>query len=451
MSFSPLGKDYQPRVSGSQRASWGNGKLRLGRRQGSWFGGWYDVPPGLQLLHLSVVGPTGSGKSTLVVNLVAQDAALNYRPGLLVIDLKDTLARDVAVRLPPFREDDVLLFDLADREHPPAFNPLAHVPEESRSLAASELVSAFKRLWGDSWGPRIEHVLRNTALTLLETPEATLLDIARLLTDDGYRSWAVGHISNFSVRQFWEREFSSIVGTHGSVANVESILNKLSILAYPEIRNVLGQTSRGLDIGRAMNEGHIVLAHVPQGVLGEDAARFVASLLVAHVQLAAQRRVSVPSERRHPFFLFADECQNYDISSFQKLITEGRSMGVGVIAACQYEEQLSMELRQTIRHNCVLKLVCSAATGRHTVEVVYLQRDPKPQYPLILDALPPAPLTTAEDMPLMRARSRTTLSRPRAAVEHDIRRRMTQAQDRTAQAAPQEDNTADGRRARFFE
>lgn len=428
-------------------------QLVLGQQQSCLWWGDYRVPAMLQLLHVAVFGPTGSGKSTQLINLATQDAALPLRPGLLVVDVKDTLARDVALRLPPHRESDVLFFDLADREFPAAFNPLAHVPEESRTLAASELVAAFKRLWGESWGPRIEHVLRNAALTLLETPDATLLDIIRLLTDERYRVWASGQLSNFSVRHFWEREFPGIVGARGSLANVESLLNKLSLLSYPEVRNVLGQTHRGLDIGRAMDEGRIILAHLPQGVLGEDASSFLAALLVAHVQLAAQRRVRLPPERRRPFLLFADECQNYDISSFQKLITEGRSMGVGVIAACQFEEQLARELRQTIAHNCVLKLVCSAASGAHTVEVVYLQRDPKPAVPTVLQARLATRTPNPQQVAFMRARSRHLLARPRAEVEVDIRRRMTheQPQQRGAASEQHEEDSSDGRRSRFYE
>jgi DNA helicase HerA-like ATPase len=435
-------------------------QLVLGQQQSCLWWADYRVPAALQLLHVAVFGPTGSGKSTQLINLASQNAGFPHRPGFLVIDLKDTLAHDVALRLPPHRESDVLLFDLADRQFPAAFNPLAHVPEESRTLAASELVGSFKRLWGESWGPRIEHVLRNAALTLLETPDATLLDIIRLLTDERYRTWAAERLSNFSVRHFWEREFPGIVGARGSLANVESLLNKLSLLSYPEIRNVLGQTQRGLDLGRAMDEGKIVLAHVPQGVLGEDAASFIASLLVAHVQLAAQRRVSLPPERRRPFLLFADECQNYDISSFQKLITEGRSMGVGVIAACQFEEQLSRDLRQTIAHNCVLKLVCSAATGAHTVEVVYLQRDPKPTVPTILSARPAARRANPQQVAFMQARSRHLLARPRAEVEAAIRQRMT-AQAAHGERSDESDEQEgahdgphdphDGRRSRFYE
>jgi hypothetical protein len=372
-----------------------------------------------------VFGPTGSGKSTQLLNLAVQNAALPSRPGMLVIDLKDSLVAETAVRLPPHRQYDVLLFDPADRAFPPAFNPLANVPEALRTLAAGELVSVFERVWGaSSWGPRVEHVLRHATLTLLETPQATLLDLRRLLTNPDYRQYALSHTTNFSVRAFWEDEFPSIVGTRGSLANVESLLNKLSLLSYPEIRNVLGQTRRGLDIAAAMQEGRIVLAHLPQGVMGEDASSFIAALLVAHVQLAAQRRVTMPEQARKRFLLFADECQNYDITSFDKLITEGRSMGVGVIAACQFEEQLPISLRQTMQHNCALKLRCRTEGRTHLVDVVHLQQDPKGEFPRILTAKPSKATPNVEQLRFLRERSRRTLGQPRAAVERDIQRRL---------------------------
>lgn len=400
--------------------------ISLGHRTGL-FPFAYQVPALAQLQHVAIFGPTGSGKSTLLTNLAVQNAALPSRPGFLLIDLKDTLAHEVAAALPPHREDDVYLFDLTDTAFPPAFNPLANVREADRTIAASELVSSFRRLWGDmSWGARLEHVLRNVTLTLLETPNATLLDIVRLLTEEQYRNWAVSHVSNFSVRHFWEHEFSSIVGTRGSVANVESILNKLSILAYPEIRNVLGQPETKLSFVQAMQERKIILAHVPQGVLGEDAASFMASLLVSRVQLAAQRRVTLSHGQRFPFFVFADEFQNYDISAFTKLITEGRSMGVGIIAACQFEEQLPTLLRQTIQHNCVMKLLCRYERGRHRIFVVFLQQDPKGQFPIELLALPPRRPQNPRQFAFIQARSRHLLARPRAAVEEEIEQRFHQ-------------------------
>lgn len=401
--------------------------------------------------HLAVFGPTGSGKSTVLQNLVLQDAAAPHRPGLLVVDVKDDLVLGIAARLPAEARERVLLFDPADRAFPPAFNPLAGVPPEGRTLAAAELLAALKRLYTDAWGPRLEHVLRAVLLTLLETPQATLLDIVRLLTDAAYRGWAVGRLSNFSVRAFWEREFAAIVGGRGSLANVESLLNKLGVLSYPEVRNVLGQTRRGLDLRAALDAGQLVLAHLPQGALGEDAANFLAALLVARVQLAAQSRVALPAAHRRPFYVVADEFQNYETPAFDKLVTEGRAMGVGLVAACQFREQLPAHLRLALEHNCAYALDCRLVQGRHRLVVVKQQEPEAPDAVRLIRPLPPPRPAAAGQLAMVRAASRARLAAPRAQVEAAISRRLAGSWGQSAgmpgeaTAAPAERRGASGR------
>jgi energy-coupling factor transporter ATP-binding protein EcfA2 len=375
--------------------------------------------------HVAIFGPTGSGKSTVLKNLMLQDAAAPNKPGLLCLDIKDDLVTNLCELLPAVRLGDVLLFDPADTAFPPAFNPLADVPAEQRTLAAGELVSSFHRLFAEAWGPRLEHVLRAVILTLLEVPAATLLDISRLLTNADYRSWALSHVTNFSVRDFWEREYPSIIGKGGSLANVQSILNKLGIFAYPEVRNVLGQTTRGLDIAAAMHAGKLVLVNLPQGVLGEDAAFFLASLLMGRVQVASQRRVSLAPEHRRTFYVFCDEFQNYTTSSFDKLITEGRSMGVGLVTACQFREQLPAELRLALEKNCAYGLFCRRSQGKHVIDVVNWQEPDAPDAVSLLRALPPPVRGTHGQLTAIRDQSRRQLAQPRTVVEQAIAARMS--------------------------
>jgi len=408
-------------IRGWAQADIAHGAVLLGERPGLLLPTLHRVPRASRLRHLLLTGGTGSGKSTLLQHLACQDAAAPGRLGLLCIDIKDDLAPSIAARLPASREDDVLLFDPADTAYPPAFNPLASVPAAQRTLTAAELVAAFRRLYGDAWGPRLEHVLRAVLLTLLEVPEATMLDIVRLLTDGSYRSWAVSHVTNFSVHQFWAEEFPAITGARGSLANVESILNKLGVFAYPEIRNVLGQPRRGLDVAAAMAEGRIVLVHPPQGVLGEDAAHFLAALLVGTVQVAAQRRVTQPPSSRRPFYLFADEVQNYETSALTKLITEGRAMGVGVVAACQFPEQLAPPLRRALERNCAYALTCRLIADHHLLEVRRPQELEAPDASILLWP-PRPPRQTRGQAAAIRARSRRALAVPRAAVEAAIAR-----------------------------
>jgi len=284
----------------------------------------------------------------------------------------------------------------------------------------------------------LEHVLRQVLLTLLETPNATMLDIARILTDADYRHWAVSHVTNFSVTEFWEREFPSITGKNGSVANVESLLNKLGILAYPEVRNVLGQSRRGLDMRAAMDSGKIVLANLPQGIIGEDASHFLGALLIGKVQLAAQSRASLPHDQRRPFYVFADEFQNYETSAFDKLITEGRSMGVGLVAACQYREQLDHDVRLALEHNCAYALNCRLVNNHHTVQVIKLQEPEAPDASLLLRPYPPDTSAVAGQLERIRAQSRRVLAEPRLTVEADLdlRRQFKQAGVAPSSAPP---------------
>lgn len=411
--------------AGMAEAAAQHGAIALGQRSGTLgVPTTHVMPRAARLRHVAVYGATGSGKSTVLRNLAFQDAAAPGKPGLLCLDIKDDLATAIAAHVPPARVNDVILFDPADTDFPPAFNPFAGVPAAQRTLAAAELVAAFKRLFAESWGPRLEHVLRAVLLTLLETPDATLLDVARILTDDRYRAWAVSHLTNFSVQQFWQHEFPAIIGK-GSVANVASLLNKLGVFSYPEIRNVVGQTARGLDLRQAMDQGAIVLANLPQGVLGEDASSFLAALLVGKAQLAAQSRVTLPHDQRRPFYLFADEFQNYETSAFTKLITEGRSMGVGVVAACQFREQLAPALRLALDHNCAYALHCRSSSGKHQVVAQKLQEPQAPDAVVLLRALPPPQGGATSQLSTIRARSRQLLAQPRAAVEAAIAQRMT--------------------------
>jgi hypothetical protein len=403
----------------------GGGAISVGEGRGT-----FGVPkPHLidrsaRVRHIAVFGATGSGKSTAIKNLVAQDVAAPGNPGVMVVDIKDDLVLDIAKRIPVDRQGDVVLFDPTDTAYPPALNPFAGVSAEGRTLAAAELIAALKRLYAESWGPRLEHVLRHVVLTLLETPDATLLDIARLLTDPDYRRWAVAHVTNYQVVAFWEREWLAIVGKNQSLAHVESLLNKLSIFTYPEVRNCVGQTRRGVDFRTAMDQGKILLFNLPQGTLGEDASTFLASLVVGKAQLAAQTRVNVPQQFRKPFYLFADEFQNYQTGAFDKLITEGRSMGIGVVAACQYEEQLPRELRLTLAKNCAYALQCRMVNGRYIIEVEKQQEPEALDAITVLTATPPPRTTDARTLAEIRLLARISVCRPRTEVETAIEQRL---------------------------
>jgi Type IV secretion-system coupling protein DNA-binding domain len=404
--------------------------LVLGLTEGTWSRKPYVVPSSVLMRHMWATGATGSGKSTQGVNLIYQIAAFPSRMGLLVLDLKDALALEVCTVLPQHRLDDAFLFDAADRTFSPAFNPLAGIQPDQRSLAASEILSCLKRYFGTSWGDKQEHILRMALLALTEVPAASLLDLSRLLLTEDFRAWALSHVSNQAVRAFFASEYPSLIGARGNTTNVQPILNKLSVFtAYPELARILGQTEKSIDPREIMDAGQILCVNIPQGVLGEDGANFLASLFIARVQLAAQSRVTLAPDKRRKFVIFADEMQNYSISSFDKLVTEGRSYGVGVIAACQFDEQLPNLLRLTLEKNCAYKLACGyrETTRSHTLDLVSLQeRDPEGKRITIpLTPLPPLPNRSPEQLATIRARSRQRFYERATRIDEQLARRLS--------------------------
>src|SRR5579883_1112442 len=275
----------------------------FGLSDGFWSPKPFTVPASTVLRHLWLTGATGSGKTTQGINLIYMVAAFPSRWGALVLDLKDALALDVCRVLPPGRSDDTFLFDAADRGYPPSFNPLAEIPAEQRSLAASEVLSCLRRYFGTSWGDRQEHILRMTLLALTEVPGASLLDIAPLLLRDDVRTWALSnHVANPAVRAFFTDEYPFLLGSRGNTTNIQPILNKLSVFtAYPELARILANPKPSIQPRRVMDAGQILCVNLPQGVLGEDGASFLASLFIAKFQLAAQSRVDTPPTERRRF------------------------------------------------------------------------------------------------------------------------------------------------------
>jgi len=383
----------------------------------------YAIPRSLRLQHLAAHGASGSGKSTALLNWAIQDARAGH--GLILIDIKDTMCLDLAAYLPPGAAERTILVDLTDTIWPIAFNPFAGVPAARKTLATGELLSSLKRMYAESWGPRLEHILRASLQLLLDVPDATLLDLVRLLTDAGYRAWAITQTSNFSVRAFWEQEFPAIAGKNGSLSNLESILNKLGVFAYPELRNIIGQTRRGLDFDRCIAESRLVLIHAPQGRLGEDVAFFMASVFLSRFQLAAQARVSLPPQHRKAFYGYFDEVQNYQTSALDKLITEGRSMGVGCVVASQFPEQLPQQLRLALNKNLPYQVMAKKSTqGGYTLELTKLQEPNAPDAVRLLYPLLPPSKPNYAQLDAIRQRSRALLAQPRAEVEREIARRL---------------------------
>jgi hypothetical protein len=392
----------------------------------------YSVVGADRLKHLAISGATGTGKSTLLANLIASD--IRNGAGVCVIDPKDNLIDRVLAHVPPSRTRDVILLDATDTERPLGFNPLSGIPPERRSLAASELIAVFHRYFADAWGPRLEHILTNAVLALLETPNATLLDISRLLLDPNFADWVRRHVRNPGVLQFFDYEYEQITKRRDAV---QPVLNKIGPwLAYPELRGIIGQPRSSFSIRQIMDQGKILLVRIPQGALGESISSPLGAFVVAKIQLAAQSRVDAPSDRRRPFYLYVDEFQNFATSSFSRVLTEARAFGLGLVCANQYPEQLDRDLQLAISRNVGTSVACRYQQGRYRLEVTRLDTPTTTHSPIILTPERPLPPGDTSQSARIRAFSAATYGRPlRDPVSPSPGRREAAPRSRTASVA----------------
>jgi hypothetical protein len=301
--------------------------------------------------HVYILGKTNTGKSTLIQNMAASDIERGH--GMALIDPHGDLSVSVLDLVPPGRLKDVIYFNPADLDYPIAFNPLDKVEPEKHHLIVSGLISVFKKMCTrDSfWGPRMEHILRNCILALLEQPQSTLADIPLLLTDKYFRAEVVGKVTNQNVRNFWLLEFEKYNAWLKSEATAP-ILNRIGqFLSTPLIRNIVGQQKSSFNIRRIMDEGKILIADLSKGKIGEDNCSLLGSLLVTKLQLAAMSRADMPEEHRRPFFLFIDEIHSFLTLSFMDILSEARKYGLYLTLSHQYVEQLDERVRAAVIGN----------------------------------------------------------------------------------------------------
>lgn len=286
-----------------------------------------------RLHHMYMIGKTGTGKTTLLETLIRQDMAAGQ--GLALLDPHGDLVGRVAASVPEHRKTDLVYFNVPDRERPLAFNPLASVPPAKQSLVASGILEAFKKLWVDSWGPRLEHILRNALLALVEQPGATLADVLRLLNDQPYRRRAAGRVSNPRVRDFWLREYEGYPARFRAEA-IAPVQNKVgAFLADPVLNAVFTQRRSGFDLRQVMDESGILLVNLSKGRLGEDAAGLLGALLVSSLGAAALARADVQELERPGFFVYLDEFQSFTTPALASILWELRKYRLGLVLAHQ--------------------------------------------------------------------------------------------------------------------
>ena len=304
--------------------------------------------------HCYVIGKTGTGKSTLLKTFIRQD--LKGGEGLALVDPHGDLTEEILREIPKDRAGDLIYFD-ASSPQPLGFNPLASIPQEQRALAASGILEIFNKLWIDSWGPRLEHILRNSFHALLDYPDATMADILRLLTDKEFRIAVARSSRNEPVRQFWLREFEGYPPRLRAEA-IAPVQNKVgAFLGNPFVNRILTQVRSGFNPRTAMDTGKILLVNVAKGKIGEDASTLLGALLVSSLGLAALSRSNKPEWGRRDFYLYLDEFHNFTTPSLVTLLSELRKYRLNLILAHQFLSQLELSIRDAILGN-VGTLIC---------------------------------------------------------------------------------------------
>ena len=299
--------------------------------------------------HMYIVGKTWTGKSTFINNMIISD--MRAGNGLCLLDPHGELVDDLLEYIPSNRINDVILFDVGDAEYPIGFNLLQADNEDEKNRIASGVVSTFQKLFDNSRGPRLEYILRNVVLSVIDYPNATLMHILRILTDKEFREEVISHVKDPVLLKFWNNEFNRWQDKQREEA-VWPITNKVGqFLSSRLVRNIFGQPRTKLSIRRAMDEGKIILVNLSKGKIGEDNANMIGSLLVTKIQIDAMGRADMAKHLRKPFYLYIDEFQNFATKSFATILSEARKYKLSLIVANQYTSQLDEAIKDAIFGN----------------------------------------------------------------------------------------------------
>ncbi|MDD4304874.1 MAG: type IV secretion system DNA-binding domain-containing protein, partial [Patescibacteria group bacterium] len=299
--------------------------------------------------HVYIIGKTGMGKSCLIENMVIQDIRDGH--GVALVDPHGDLVEKILHFIPANRINDVVYVNPSDFDFPIAFNVLENVDAKSRHLIASGLLGVFKKIWADSWGPRLEYVLNNAIIALLEYPGSTLLGIMRLLVDKDYREKVVKNITDPVVKSFWVDEYNKYPQKFQAEA-IAPIQNKVGrFLSTPLTRNIVGQVKSSIDIRQIVDGQKILLLNLSKGRIGEDNSALLGAMIITKIQLAIMSRVDTPEEQRKDFYLYVDEFQNFATESFANILSEARKYRLNLIVAHQYIEQLEETVSAAIFGN----------------------------------------------------------------------------------------------------
>ena len=322
--------------------------------------------------HFYTLGKTGMGKTSLIQNMAIQD--IQNGNGVAVVDPHGEFAEECLKAVPPERIKDVIYFNPADLNFPVSLNIMEKVDPEHRHLVSSGLIGVFKKLWADSWGPRLEYILRNAILALLCHPSSTLLGINRLLVDKQYREEVLSYVDDPVVSAFWRDEFSKYNDRLLTEA-ISPIQNKVGqFLSSGLIRNIVGQTESSFNIREAMDEGKILIMNLSKGSIGEDSSALLGAMMITKVQLAAMSRVDTPESERRDFYLYVDEFQNFATESFAGILSEARKYRLNLILAHQFMAQLDETVLNAVLGN--VGTIVSFRVGALDTEILEKEFEP---------------------------------------------------------------------------
>lgn len=299
--------------------------------------------------HMYILGKTGTGKTTLLENMIAQD--IWNGEGLAVFDPHGDFVEHIKANIPDKRRDDVIYLDVPNPNCGYGFNPLAPVPQERRSLAVSAIVDAFKKIWDKTWGPRLENLLRNTLFLLMDQPSATLADVRRVLYEESFRKTALERVTNPQVKEFWIKEYATMP-PHMRREAIAPIMNKVdAFLTDMNLQRLLTRQSGQINLRQIMDENKILLVNLAKGRIGGDNSALLGAMLVSHLGLAALSRADMPEHERRDFYLYLDEFQNFTTLSMTEMLSELRKYRLSIIAANQYLGQIEPEVRDALLGN----------------------------------------------------------------------------------------------------
>ena len=406
--------------------------------------------------HVYIIGQTGAGKSGTLELFALSD--IFHGHGYAIIDPHGDFAVDNMRFIPGSRMDDVVYFNPADTAFPLGFNPLEVTNPSQKTNISSEVIGVLKRMFGESWGPRLEYILRYTILALLDRPSTTMLDITRMLTDKKFRKETLEYSTDTVVLQFWNVEFASWNDKFQSEA-IAPVLNKVgAFTANPIIRNIIGQPKSTFNIREIMDEGKILIVNLSKGLIGEDNAAILGAFLVTKIQLAAMSRSDIPNiEDRRPFYLYVDEFQNFATDSFATILSEARKYGLNLTVANQYISQMTDTVRDAVFGNVgtMISFRVSADDSpilakqfepqfeaqdllqmhnRHFIINMVIGGEKAPAFSATTLTLPPEQI---DNSGMIVENTRRRYSRPRAEVEVEIDAAIQMQQQAAQQQRPQ--------------